>query len=541
MRLAALILTSFIAFSQEAFQSGKALTEEIAAGASKVLVVQFSAGDYAAATITRRGRIDVEVRRPDGSVLRRFRSPAADGKRQLGFVAEQGGRYTISLANSSDRVAGFEISLDAVTPLAERLKPAQQSDVFSSPSIEALRKQVAAGNGNTDRFWADVARTHSPFVEPHGSDGRYQLVTFLWQGTTSTNNVVVLGPNWGSPHPSSNSMNRIEGTDVWYLTKRLPTGARFEYRLSPNDPLTSDTRASVIRRATAQADPLNPNDWDCPAGSPKHECYSSVELPGAVPHPWMAKQPGRPTGKIERHEVHSEIQKLDRPIALYLPPGYKQDGPPNDLLILFDGPAYLSTENATPTTMDNLIGAAKIPPAVAVFVSNVGDRRLTDLVPNPEFADFMAKELIPWVRSRYNVTKDPGRTAVGGLSAGGLAAAYIGFRHSSVFGNVLSQSGAFWWAPEHYQNADSTTETNWIVRQYLASPKLPVKFYLEAGTFEMDQASEGGDILESTRHLRDVLVAKGYSVQYQQFVGGHDGLSWRGTFADGLMSLLGSK
>jgi enterochelin esterase family protein len=386
-----------------------------------------------------------------------------------------------------------------------------------------------------------VKRKGSPLVEAHGSDSKYQLVTFLWRGATSTNNVVVLGPNWGSPHPANNLMNRIEGTDVWYLTKKLPAGARFEYRLSPNDPLTSDTRGSMIRRATAQADPLNPNDWECTAGSPKHECYSAVELPGAAPQPWLMRQPGKPTGTIENHEVHSEIQKLDRPVALYLPPGYRPEGPPNDLLILFDGSAYLSAENATPTTMDNLIAAASIPPTVAVFVSNMGDRRLTDLVPNPDFADFMAKELIPWVRSRFNVTKDPARTVVGGFSAGGLAAAYMGLRHSGVFGNVLSQSGAFWWAPEHYQNADSTTETNWIVRQYLASPKLPVKFYLEAGTFEMDQASEGGDILESTRHLRDVLIAKGYGVKYQQFVGGHDGLSWRGTLADGLIGLLGSK
>jgi enterochelin esterase-like enzyme len=32
-----------------------------------------------------------------------------------------------------------------------------------------------------------------------------------------------------------------------------------------------------------------------------------------------------------------------------------------------------------------------------------------------------------------------------------------------------------------------------------------------------------------------------YVVHYQQFVGGHDGLSWRGTLADGLIALLGSK
>jgi enterochelin esterase family protein len=80
-----------------------------------------------------------------------------------------------------------------------------------------------------------------------------------------------------------------------------------------------------------------------------------------------------------------------------------------------------------------------------------------------------------------------------------------------------------------------------MVQQFLASPTLPVKFYLDAGTFEMDSAGEGGDILEASRHLRDVLRAKGYEVHYQQFVGGHDGLSWRGTLADGLIALLGSK
>jgi enterochelin esterase family protein len=40
-------------------------------------------------------------------------------------------------------------------------------------------------------------------------------------------------------------------------------------------------------------------------------------------------------------------------------------------------------------------------------------------------------------------------------------------------------------------------------------------------------------VLETNRHMRVVLLAKGYEVHYQQFVGGHDYLSWRGTLADG--------
>lgn len=540
MRLVTLILIGSIAFAQDLLHPGAAIRGEIAAGTTQGLAAQFTTGDYVTATITQ-GRIDVEVRRPDGMLLRRFRSPTVDGKRQFAFIAESEGRHRIELVNSSQSPTKFEMTLDAITSLVERMKPAPHVDRYSSPAIEALRKQITFDNSNTVAFWTDVAHKDSPLVEPYGNDGKYQLVTFLWRGNSSISNVVVLGPNWGSPNYSDNSMHRVENTDVWYLTKRLPSAARFEYRLSPNDPLTSDSRGSAIRRATAQADPLNPNNWECPKEATKHECWSAVELPGAVPQPWLVKQPGNPEGRVERHTIRSNIQNLDRSIAIYAPPGYRRDGPPNDLLLLFDGPAYLSSENAMPTTMDNLIAAAKIRPTIAVLVSNVGSRRLTDLVPNPEFADFMANELVPWVRSRYNVTNDPDRTVIGGFSAGGLAAAYMGLRHSNVFGKVLSQSGAFWWAPDHYQNADSTTETNWMVKQYLASPRLPVMFYLEAGTFEMDQAGEGGDILEATRHLRDVLLAKGYAVHYQQFVGGHDGLSWRGTLANGLITLLGSK
>ena len=88
---------------------------------------------------------------------------------------------------------------------------------------------------------------------------------------------------------------------------------------------------------------------------------------------------------------------------------------------------------------------------------------------------------------------------------------------------------------------DATTEGNVMAKQFLASSKLPVRFYLAAGTFEIDREGVGGGILETTRNLRDVLRAKGYEVQYQQFVGGHDGLSWRGTLADGLIALLGSR
>jgi enterochelin esterase-like enzyme len=87
--------------------------------------------------------------------------------------------------------------------------------------------------------------------------------------------------------------------------------------------------------------------------------------------------------------------------------------------------------------------------------------------------------------------------------------------------------------------ADATTETGWFAKEFIKSPKLPIRFQLDAGTFEVDQVGTGGNVLETSRHMRDVLLAKGYEVHYQQFVGDHDCLSWRGTLADGLIELIG--
>jgi enterochelin esterase-like enzyme len=71
------------------------------------------------------------------------------------------------------------------------------------------------------------------------------------------------------------------------------------------------------------------------------------------------------------------------------------------------------------------------------------------------------------------------------------------------------------------------------------SPRLPLRFYMDAGSDDIDFGGHYGT-LEQSRHMRDVLLAKGYEVHYQEFQGGHDYLSWRGTLADGLIVLTGS-
>jgi enterochelin esterase family protein len=305
-------------------------------------------------------------------------------------------------------------------------------------------------------------------VEPIPADNQHQLVTFLWRGDSNVQNVVVLGSF--QTHPVSYyMMEHIPNADVWYLTLKLPAGARFMYRLSVNDPIVASGPRTAERAATQQADPFNLKRWLDEPGASKYEYWSMAELPGAPPQPWIAKKPQSPEGKLEKHRFASALLGNERNITVYTPYGYQKNGSASNLLIVFDENAYLDRV-PTPIILDNLIAAGKIPPTVAVLIANPSqETRNKELPPNPRFADFLASELIPWVHANYNGTNDPDKTVVAGSSYGGIAATYAALRHPEVFGNVLCQSGSFFWAPDHEFGDGAITETGWLAKEFIKS------------------------------------------------------------------------
>jgi enterochelin esterase family protein len=263
-------------------------------------------------------------------------------------------------------------------------------------------------------------------------------------------------------------------------------------------------------------------------------------MPDAPPQPWIAQGPEVRAGRVEKHRFKIAALNNEREIAIYLPPQYSLHAEPYPLLVLFDEEAYLSLV-PTPTILDNLISEGRIPPVIALLVGNAkDDARDLELLCNPGFTGALVTELLPWAHGLYNFTRDPRQTVVAGSSLGGLGAACAGLWHPETFGNVLAQSGAFHRTPPSASDAgESSTEPNWLVRQFISSPRKPLRFYLDAGSAEFNATGGGDAILFCTRTLRDVLRAKGYEVQYQEFAGGHDYLAWRGTLADGLIALMG--
>src|SRR5262249_30104482 len=144
---------------------------------------------------------------------------------------------------------------------------------------------------------------------------------------------------------------------------------------------------------------------------------------------------------------------------------------PAGLLVCLWGKDYLN-EIPVPTILDNLIGAGKIPPLAAIFVDNDGDR-FQNFQSTQQFTESLAAELMPWAETVAHVGSgkiDARHTIVTGYSAAGLESAYIAFKHSELFGNVLAQSGAFWRAFE----GDGASESEWLTTQYSKSPVLDV-------------------------------------------------------------------
>ena len=359
---------------------------------------------------------------------------------------------------------------------------------------------------------------------------KHVLATFLWRETYPIKGILIGRLPYALFEPHEYRMVHLPGTDVWHKTLRERREARFLYQLSPNDPPGLDSESMQLRLVGLKGDPLNPRQYPRTPTNSKYRFSSVAEMPAAPRQQWISERPGVPAGKLKHTKFRSTLLGNERSLTVYTPPNYSSTTRSYGLLLVFDAPQYLE-QVPTPTILDNLQAEGRIPPIVAVFVGNV--KRSEELGCNQQFSDFLATELLPWVRDHYRVVPDPKQVTLAGASAGGLAGVCAALQHPKAFGNVISQSGAFYFLP----GRDPDKEPNYVIEEFLKKPKLPIRFYLEAGSDELNYSGENP--LVAGRHLRDVLRAKGYEVHWHKFFGGHNFIHWRGTIADGLLALIG--
>lgn len=250
-----------------------------------------------------------------------------------------------------------------------------------------------------------------------------------------------------------------------------------------------------------------------------------------------AQTPTRSTGNTTELTIPSRTYPQGRHAWVYTPAGYPTacDGGCN-LIVAFDGAMYLGAM-PLPEILDSLIAAKRTPPTVALLFDNgAPPGRISELANSRQFAAFVADEMMPWVRQHYAVTHAADRTIITGSSAGGLGAAYVAMKYPALFGNVLSQSGAFWRGNE----ASNGAPYEWLTQQFAASPTLPVKFFLDVGARETVGALGGvaPSLLDANRRLASVLRGKGYAVDYFEVPNGaHSPDTWRVRLPAGIVAL----
>lgn len=237
---------------------------------------------------------------------------------------------------------------------------------------------------------------------------------------------------------------------------------------------------------------------------------------------------GVPVGSLtEWQRPDSKIYpQVEHTGALYIPAQYQADRPANAVIFL-DGGGYAKKDgNARATVvMDNLIAAGRMPVAVGIFL-NPGTipARLPGARPRsvrsyeydstgPEFAKFLAEEILPDIRKKVNLRTEPAGWAVCGVSSSGIAAFTVAWERPDLFGNVISHIGSF-------TNIRGGFSYPALIRASRSAPK-PIRVWMQEGESDLDNMH--GHWPLANEDMAHALRWAGYEYHLEMTGGGHSG------------------
>jgi len=469
---------------------------------------------------------------------------SAGPTRAFGFCVEPAGEYRLEVSahKAAQAPIPFELTLQSILGRATKVQPIAAASEVVSPRLRKLQASLHGTRSDaqiaaiTDRFWREIDRAGTPLIEALNTDE--MLVTFLYRARPPLRSVSISWPMWSGPF-AHNELEPLAGSDVLWRSVVVPKATRFSYQLvidPPLDPSPNQGMSERAQQAVTRADPRNRRVLPESPEFDAFELRSVVALPDAPAEPPLHPRPRPARGRLSYDSLRSAELEVDHTLTIYTP-AQRGRTAPYPALIVFDGETYLE-QIELPLLLDVLIARKEIAPLVAVFVHNYSpNSRDRELPCNADFAAFVAHELLPHVQERYPIAREAKRTGLLGSSFGALASSYIALSYPEQFGKVLSQSGSYWWSfPRGHAAFDGDDQPGWLRRRVQNTPRVPVEFYLSAGRFETD--APGGGVLGQTRLQRDALRAQGYTVSYQEFVGGHDVLAWRATLADALRAMF---
>jgi enterochelin esterase-like enzyme len=260
------------------------------------------------------------------------------------------------------------------------------------------------------------------------------------------------------------------------------------------------------------------------ATTPTPALAPTVRKLGEYTHsPDSLPQPGVPKGRLEGpFEFKSKIiAGTVRRYWLYVPAQYDA-AKPAGLLVFQDGQrATNPAPNASlrvPQVMENLIHKKDIPVMIGLFITpghraetypesigadgmgNPSNRAQEYDVVNDTYARFLLEEMIPEVKTKYNLSDNPDSRVIGGTSSGAICAFTVAWHRPEQFRKVISMIGSY--VSIGYQPANDTRPAisggemypTWIRR---AQPK-PIRIFLQDGTNDLSNSVNNTPFTDNT-------------------------------------------
>jgi enterochelin esterase family protein len=325
-----------------------------------------------------------------------------------------------------------------------------------------------------------------------------EKAAFIWQGQRAPK---LIGDFTDWEHGSPITL-RQDAPGVWSHSLDLPGDAYIEY--------------AFWQDGERVADPLNPRTSPDGFGHDNHYFY----MPNAAPTTLIQRRRGVAHGTLARHVIEEEFMLANnkRTIYLYQPPTPE----PVPLVVALDGQDYRRRARLA-DIVDNLVATGRIKPVALALVYHGRTARGVEYACSEATLGFLIHRVLPLAQTELNllnVRTRPGAFGVLGASMGGLMALFAGLRAPGIFGNVLSQSGAF---SDDYESVVFD-----LVRH---GPVRPLRLWLDAGRYEW--------LLEGNRSIYKLLAERGYDVAFREFNGGHNYPAWRNDLPHGLEHLFG--
>ncbi len=328
--------------------------------------------------------------------------------------------------------------------------------------------------------WADSA-TGIPYMED-------STAYFLYTNGSSPQ-VAVAGDFCGWD-PTNQDFNHLSGTSLYYAAYQFENDARLDYKF--------------VVDGNWILDPLNPHT--CSGGFGPN---SELSMPAYIQPPEIESY-AIPHGSLFSSTFSDTTQGRTRSVKIYTPPGYTEGSQTYRSIYFHDGSEQLSLGFAR-NVLDFLIAEEQIPPVIAIFVDPIN--RNEEYLYDYDFMAMFVTELVPWIDAQYRTMPEAEYRAVAGVSAGGLTSLLFTIQHPDIFGNCGAFSPSIWFGN--------------LIDQYEASPVLPVKIYMDAGTYDPS-------IYNSSLNLQGILDDSQWDLDWRVWHEGHSWGAWRAHVDDAL-------